>query len=407
MAQLVAFRSFAAALSCLAALMAITHVRAQGPQVFESAGPATLLELSDTALIARAWETLFPDSVPPPGEYQVLIPAGPQLSSGRMESSVVFVLRNGTEAGHMERGAWDALVADGAQGGESWAEAMEGPEKSEVPILWKAMDWDLESILARAEWPSGFLFAMGSGVSSVRTSKPQFRRDIDFAWNQKLFGHLLLGASLHRSQFGGGLTRIGRIVADTANGSPADTGDVDFWGEGFWWWSLSAGVPGLRYTLSLENRALPRYFWLETRAAPAIRTHSRGRLVDQWDGSRMAIPGNLAHTFDARFGILRYGLHVDADAYAVPIQTIGVGDIHALFGTWGAGLIVASDLLATRFWLDIPDAMLDLAVPEAWPTRFRIAFLHLEFDYRNTKNFNLGISVRLRIENPIMNRPGA
>jgi len=36
-----------------------------------------------------------------------------------------------------------------------------------------------------------------------------------------------------------------------------------------------------------------------------------------------------------------------------------------------------------------------------------VAFLHVEFAYRNTKNFNLGISVRLRIGNPIMERPGA
>ena len=381
--------------------------RAQGPEPFEASGPATLLELADTALIARAWETLFPDSVPPPGEYQVLIPAGPQLSSGRMESATVFILRNGTEAGQMDRGAWDVLAAAKGQGGESWAEAMEGPEKSDVPILWTALKWDLESNLARAEWPSGFLFAMGSAISSIRSSKPQMQRDIDFAWDQKLFRHLRLGASLHRSQFGGGLTRLGEVVADTLNGSLPNLKSPDFWSDAYWWWSVSAGVPGLRYTLNLASQPLPRYFWLETRSSNAIRTQGRGRLVKQWDRKEMEYEGNFAHTLDARYGILRYGLHIDGDAYRAPVQTIGFDDIHALFGTWGAGLIVAADLLATRVTLDIPDTMLELAIPEAWPTRFRVAFLHIEFAYRNTKNFNLGFSVRLRIQNPIMERPGA
>lgn len=387
--------------------MASAPTRAQSPEAYQSAGPAALLELNDTALIARAWETLFPDSFPPPGEYQVLIPAGPQSSLDRMESATVFILRNGTEAGHMDRGAWEVLAAMGRPGGESWAEAMEGPEKSDVPILWTALKWDFASSLARAEWPSGFLFAMGSSVSSIRSSKPQMQRDIDFAWDQKLFGHFLLGASLHRSQFGGGLTRLGEVVADTLDGSLPNLKSPDFWGDGYWWWSASVGAPGLRYTLSLASQPLPRYFWLETRSSQAIRTQGRGRLVKQWDRSDMDISGNMAHTLEARYGILRYGLHIDGDAYRVPIHNIGFDDINALFGTWGAGLIVASDLLATKVWLDIPDTMLELAIPEAWPTRFRVAFMHVELAYRNTKNFNLGLSVRLRIENPIMDRPGA
>jgi hypothetical protein len=115
--------------------------------------------------------------------------------------------------------------------------------------------------------------------------------------------------------------------------------------------------------------------------------------------------GNLAQALDARFGILRYGILFDFDAYRVPIQTVGCEDLPALFGTWGAGLIIASDILATRAWLDIPDAALTLDAPRNWPTRVRVAFLRLEFDYRNQKSFSLGLSVRLNIQNPIMNLP--
>ena len=70
------------ALSCvgilLASLLLSLHpVRAQVPDAAQAetpAGPATFLELTDSTLIARAWQTLFPDSLPPPGDYAALVP---------------------------------------------------------------------------------------------------------------------------------------------------------------------------------------------------------------------------------------------------------------------------------------------------------------------------------------------
>ncbi len=411
-------RLVAATLSCLGLMCASPRAQESQPEPVTNgpavnygtaatqAAAATLIEITDSALIARAWETLFPDSSAPAGEYQALIPDGPELSSGREASASVYVLRNGTEVGRIDRAAWDALTSMSRQEG-GWAAALEGPEKQEVPIFWKALDWHPASILGWAEWPYGFAFAMGSTISSVPTSKPQYRRDIDFGWDQKLFSHFLLGASLHRSQFGGGLTRLGEEVADTAGGQPASFSSRDFWGDGFWWWSLSAGVPGVKYTLSLASQPMPQYFWLETRASEAIRAHKSGRMVSQWTGKQLQIEGNLAHTLDLRLGKFRYGLHWDSDAYNFPVQTLGCEDLPALFGSWGLGLVMASDLMATRVWVDIPDAALRLDFPEQWPTNFRVAFLHFEFEYRNPKSFNIGISVRLHIDNPIMNRPGA
>jgi hypothetical protein len=333
------------------------------------------------------------------------VPPGPQLSNGAALSATVYILKDGTEAGHMDRGAWDALVSTTPAGAEALSAAIEGPENRDVPLAWKAVKWDAASALARAEWPSGFRFGMGSTISSVRSAKPQFQRDIDFAWDQKLFSHFLLGASLHRSQFGGGLTRIGREVADTAGGRLAPLKTPAFWGDGYWWWSVSAGVPGLRYTLALASQPLPRYFWLESRPGIAIRNHANGRLISQWTGSSLERGGNLSQTLDARYGILRYGLLLDFDAYRVPVQTFACDDLPALFGTWGAGLIAASDVLATKVWADIPDLGLELEYPKAWPSHFRMAFLHLEFAYRNQRSFSLGLAVKVRIENPIMNRP--
>ncbi|HKP97130.1 MAG TPA: hypothetical protein VJ385_15380 [Fibrobacteria bacterium] len=374
----------------------------------ETDGSALILDLADSTLIARAWGALYPDSIAPEGEYQVLVPSGPMLSSGREASAAVFLLRDGTEAGRLDRSTWDALAAAPAREGEpGWAASMEGPDKQDVPLLWHAFKWDRETVMQWAEWPSEFAVGIGSSISAIRSSKPQYQRDIDFAWNQKAFGHFLLGAQLHRSQFGGGLSRLGRSVADTAGGRLPRGVPQEFWSDAYWWWALSAGVPGLRYTLSQADRPLPDFYWLDPAPVRAIRNHASGRVVNQWQGATLERSGNFAHTLDARFGVLRYGFHWDADAYRVPIQTAGLDDLPALFGTWGGGLILASDILATRLWLDIPDLTLKLGLPEAFPSRFRVAFLHFDMAYRNPGSFSLGISVRVRVDNPIMNRPGA
>lgn len=370
-------------------------------------GPVEIRELTDTTLIRRAWETVHPDSALPDGEYQILIPSGPLLSTGRSPSAMVFLLHNGTEIGQMERGSWETLAAISDRQADSWASAMEGPEKQDVPLLWDAIEWKPRTLLEWAEWPSGFEASVGSAVSSVQTSKPQYQRDIDFSWNQKIFSHFLLGAELHRTQYGGGLTRLGAMVADTSfNRSPL-VESHDFWNDANWWWGVTAGVPGLSYTLSLADQPLPRYFWLEPNPNRAIRDHKNGVLVNQWNGSAMERDGNLSHTLNARLGILRYGFHWDMDAYTVPVQTISLDEIPAVFGYWGAGLVIASDIMATRVWMDIPDIGIPIDFPSSYPSKVNIAFLHLDCAYRSLRSFTFGISVRVRIDNPIMNRPGA
>jgi hypothetical protein len=401
----VKFRSLRVILSCLGALLTAGPVVTQAE---DRSDRVEILELADAALITSAWETLFPDSTLPDGEYQILIPPGPELSSGRTESATVVLLRNGTEVGHMDRAAWETLAAISLrEENESWASAVEGPQKHDVPILWKAVKWTPQTLLDWTEWPAEFSAGIGSAVSSVRASKPQFQRDIDFAWSQKLFRHFLLGAEVHRTQYGGGLTRLGAVVADTSFNRSPQIESHDFWSEADWWWGVSAGVPGLRYTLALADQPLPRYFWLEPAAAEAIRGHKNGEIVNQWNGSTLQRDGNLSHTLDARLGYLRYGFHWDTDAYSVPVQTIVMDDLPALFGTWGGGIVMASDVIATRVWMDIPNADLTLGFPQAYPSRFRFAFLRLDCAYRNLKSFNLGVSVRVKIENPIMSRPGA
>lgn len=366
-----------------------------------------ILELKDRALISRLWETLYPDSALPPGEYQILLPAKPEISlPGGEQDAGAFLLRNGTTEGRMDRAAWDQVAAYSQNDKVvRWKDDWEEPESEYIPTLWQAFRMDEERIIRWTEWPAGVRFEAGSSMSSVPSASPQFERQMDFEWTQKLYRHFLLGVGIHRTEFGGGLVRSDR--KDAVTGIGADTTGPGFWTDPYWWWSFSAGVPGARYTLYLADRPLPPFFWLETRASSLIKDRKAGKVVKQWTGSSLRREGNYGQKLDLRLAYVRYRLQWDSDAYAAPLQAVELDDLPAFFGTWGAGFITASDVAATRVWLDIPDFAFSLARPTAYPSRFRFAFLRFDLAYRNLKSFHLGVSVTARLENPILNFPGA
>jgi hypothetical protein len=226
-------------------------------------------------------------------------------------------------------------------------------------------------------------------------------------WTQKMYRHLLLGAGIHRTQFGGGLVRRFEAEKPIPFGRPIDTAGPDFWSDAQWWWSLSVGVPALRYTLFLANRPLPEYFWLETQASTLIREQEMGEVVNQWtDEEQLHIDGNLAQKLEARLGHFRYRLLWDGEAYASAVHAYELDDMPSFFGRWGAGLLASSGVAATRFWFDVGDFAFSLARPTGYPTRFQMAFLHFDLGYRNLKSYTLGVSLTIRLDNPILNLPG-
>ncbi len=412
---------------------------------------ATVLELKDSVLVGMVWHALYSDSSRPTGEFQILIPdpnpghpvdaanavtnvnAGDSAQSqardrnlqNTVPENMVFVLRNGTEIGRLGRSEWDALASRVDEDGYTAQE--DGAENTEIPFLWKSLPGNREALLALMEWPAGLELRTGASVGALRKVSLQYQRDLDILWSQKLLHHYLLGVSLHRSQFGGGLTRLGLETAPVPASSslaasapasavptPAATAAAskpspDFWGDAFWWWSVSVGVPGLKYTLESANRPLPEYYWLEPDASKSIQTRKPGSVVTQWTGGNLEKTGNFSHTLEARLGYLRYKLVWDADAYAngVLVHDVAMEDLPAVFGTWGVGFVAASGMAATRFWLDIPDLGFGFRHPRAYPSDFRLALLRIDMSYRTVRNFEVGLSVRLHIENPIMNRPGA
>lgn len=373
---------------------------------------AEVLELRDPDLIARVWRIVHGDSVLPPGEFQVLLPAPADLplpggERGPDAGADAVLLRNGTMEGRLDRGAWEQAAALSRRDKVlRWKEDWEEPESGYIPTLWTSFRVDRERIARWTEWPAGIRFELASAMSLVPSSSPQFERQIDIEWNQKLYRHFLLGAGLYRTEFGGGLVRSARS-AEAALAPDPRPSRPDFWTEPFWWWSLSAGVPGVRYTLFLADRPLPGYYWLETRASSLIRDRKAGKVVKQWADSALSRSGNVGQSLDLRLAHVRYRLNWDGEAYAAAVQAVELDDLPAFFGHWGAGVVMAGDVAATRVWMDIPDFAFSLARPTAYPSRFRFAFLHFDLAYRNLRNFHLGASITARLDNPILNLPGA
>lgn len=404
--------------SCLAFLCAaILPVGAQEDEDEDEDGnsarpgyQAEILELKDPDLIARVWESLHPDSALPPGEYQILLPAVPEpaFPGGGQDLSDggAFLLRNGTMEGRMDRSAWEQAAAFSRRDKVvRWKEDWDEPESEYIPTLWRSFAMDRERLVRWTGWPSGVGFKAASAMSMIPRSAPQFQRQIDFEWNQKLYRHFLAGLAVRRTEFGGGLVRTARHLQVTGIG--ADTAAVDFWSEPYWWWSLSAGVPGIRYTLYLADRPVPNHFWLETRASDLIRDHKAGRVVRQWADSSLRPEGNVGHSLDFRLGYMRYRLNWDTDAYEGAVQAVEIDELPAFFGQWGVGVITAGDVAATRVWLDFADFAFSLARPSQYPSRFRFAFLHLDLSYRNLTSFHMGVSLTVRLENPLLSYPGA
>lgn len=377
------------------------------------AGPEELLELRDPGLIARLWDILHPDSIPPPGDYQVLLP--PYSEAGTSEAETVvddaesgaFILRNGTMEGRLDRAAWEQAAAySRARKVVTWQEDWEEPLSEEIPFLWQAFRIDGDKLLEWTTWPSGLELGWNGSIASVKSANPQFIEQLDFTWTQKLFRHFLLGAGLHRTEYGGGLVRRDRINRLVPDFSVVEVDTPAFWTDPWWWWSLSAGVPGAKYTLYLADRPLPAFFWMESRAAALVANREEGRVVTQWTKERLSRPGNLAQSLELRLAHARYRVHWDADAYATAVHAFELDEMPAFIGHWGIGILTSGGVAATHAWLDLADYSFSVSRPVRYPTDFRLAFLRLSMAYRGETNFQLGISLSVRIDNPLLSFPG-
>jgi hypothetical protein len=222
-------------------------------------------------------------------------------------------------------------------------------------------------------------------------------------WAQSIltYGHAEVG--LHRSQWGGGVTRYLR------------TGEIDFftgiespppyWDEADWWWHFAVGGPALQYEMRSQGGIAPTYLVFDREAATHAKRATAGPIVNWFDDDK-SHEGNMSHAFNLRFGYLRYSFIIDSDAYEVPIMRLGMADLPYGFGCLHFGIWSAADVFMTHIAIDLQPAALVIPAPAAWPTSMRIMPIRVELLYRDEKQFQFSLSTQFSIDNAIFSLPG-
>jgi hypothetical protein len=247
-------------------------------------------------------------------------------------------------------------------------------------------------------WPTGIRVNWQGSATGMRGVEVQSQRRLDLVWSQRPHAWATLETGLHRTQHGGSLYQ--KLY------DPQDTAGLPFWGPGDWWWHAAIGVPGLKWELSLANRAFPEFYWLDSKASDAVSQRMQGNLIRHWE-SQEALSGNLAQALHAKFGVLRYSAHFDSDVYRTPVQQILFEDLPAPFGPWGFGFVLGGKDAQTRLWMDLFPLTLGIPSPRSHPTRVRFGFLRLDLSYRNKQSFHLSVATSVGFDNPVLRWPGA
>ena len=354
-----------------------------------SASTFELYEVNDSTALVELWQSAGAEGDPAGGHYQILV----QEDS---TSKHVSLLREGTQAMLMPDFIVAMLPGRATRILPENAETIM-PGDREL-IFWDALKVPMDTVFNWMQWPTGLKVGWRSSFTSFPAVKPQIEQHLDFIWTQRPHRLATLDLGLHRSNFAGGLRH--RLY------NPLDTlKNFDYWGNAYWWWNVSVGVPGLKWELALADSPYPDFFWLDNRAQEAAQFRKNGSLIRQWKKGS-TLPGNLSQTLHAKLGVLRYSMTFDFDAYRFPIQYFRLDDLPAPFGEWGFGFLTGRSTVFTRIWMDLFPLSFSVPHPETFPTSMRMAFLRFEFSFRNEQEYQIGLSTCLTLDNPALRLPG-
>lgn len=320
------------------------------------------------------------------------------------EGDKVIVLRDGTEAFRLP----DSLAIPWL----AWSQDV-SPERlghgtgdlRTVPVqnIWRHLQGSRARLWDWMLWPTGLEVEVKSLINALPKTKPTVERRLSITWAQSLFtyGHAEVG--IHRSQWGGGVTRYLR------------TGEVDFftgieapppyWDDADWWWHFAVGGPVLQYEMRTHGGIVPAHLVFDRDAVTHARRTTVGPVVNWFDEDK-SHEGNLSHAVNLRFGHLRYSFMVDGDAYEVPIMRLGVEGLPYGFGHVHFGIWSAADVFMTHIALDVQPPVLTVPVPASWPTRMRIMPIRLELLYRDERQFQFSLSTQFSLDNALFSLPG-
>jgi hypothetical protein len=372
---------------------------------FEKLG---LYEVEDSVEISDLWSLKNSGPLPYGSKLSLLFETSDEGLKG-------YVLRDGTEAFTLTDANLDTWSGwSQSHEAKKWGtDQGEGNQVAKVPTLWQHLVTASPNWMDFLLWPTGLRFEVATSFIALPKSKPTAERRLSFTWAQAYFRYVSTEVGIHRSQFGGGVTRYlrrGDINFFTGEELP-----VPYWDDADWWLHYSIGGPFIRYELRSQAGIVPPYLVFDRNAPTNANRLTSGTIVNWFEqdpGNGLALDepkshsGNFSHALNMRIGFLRYSLIWDADAYQFPITHLSLEEIPFGFGTMHFGIWSAANVFLTEIGMDLMPDPLVIEHPTSWPTSLTVMPVRLDFRFRDLKQFQFTMSTQFQIDNRIFRQPG-
>jgi hypothetical protein len=360
-----------------------------------------LYKLRSDKLVKQLWFSTGPRGPFEPGEYQVLATypdSGPRKA---------YLLREGTQLAPLSDSVTDAYwfrirsEGSGLGTGQSLQQTL-------ATGFWRNV-WNPNDPIQPFQWPTGLTAGAGISMTAIPSSDVSFMRVYEGTVVARPIPWVVTEFGWHNVRHAGGLRRnLFHEDGDTT---------FKYFGPAENWWHAAVGVPGLKYEISLADRAFPEFYWLDPKAgeasyktgnpqSPLVDSMGDGVLLRRWrlDGEPGGVAGNLTHALHAKAGVIRYSAYFDGDLYNSVIQQVMFENLPVPFGLWGFGLTFAENAAHTRLYMDFFPATFGMG-PKRWGYSSKLFFLRLDVDLRSSDTFRIGASSRILLDGPVL-RPG-
>jgi hypothetical protein len=355
--------------------------------------------LSDTALIRHLGQGYFSPQIAIPIDDYKLAPA-------INNKSELVVLRNGTELFRVDSLRSTTFLNKNPK-------IFNRPE-SELKLTRRkaleeiAPDWDFlkpegENLIRQASWKTGVQadYTFAAGVSDKILLTDRYRLGV-LTRKENLF-------------FGASLADVNQYF-NLAHSIRAQAGASRF---SEFSWSLTAGIPGVRYEVTRAAWPVPEYFWMEKSIldlyAPA---DSNGFLIVNEDGSArdygeegeivnqfgQRLPSdhslNVFHRLMFKYWIFNYRILIDGDVYATAIQEFYLEDLPMGSGHWGMGFTTAAGVWVPGIKLSFFEWNAANPNLNGQKRKFIYTPILIDFRFLNAKQFRLEFSTKFYLEDP-------
>jgi hypothetical protein len=355
--------------------------------------PLMLHSGESDSLTVKVEEATFPNAVMLDQEHVL---TGPYKSHHPSPSDVIILYR-GTEEKRIDSTRASRQFDLGELKYETRKVDKSKPASSIKPI-WRKIKWDLPQLLEWAAWEKGLW--LESGLEATHFYGDQGSVFMSPWYHKAARYSTELTWWTKPSWFMAG----GSLIFDKVWGSLVDSiksqNDVDFHRYGY---SLTLGLPGLRYEFRTAGWAIPEYAFLEKEMPAVARRQSETQVLYQYRQGNLTrdFKSNKSHRFAFKLGVLRYSMLIDSDVYNHLVHELKLADIPTMFGSCSMGFIYAYTTM-------LPSLSFTLIPMEFPPIRikdqdyiFTLSPLTTRFYYRNVQNFMIHLSFAVHLTDPL------